>query len=101
MTSAELLLHIEAYVGLRQALGYTVRSNDKLLKDFVAFLESHHNPRTDSRPARSRVGLFASARTRTIGSSHAVESCPWLPGASPSHVVGDGSARSRQVSFQG
>lgn len=42
MTTTELLLHVEAYVGLRKALGYTVRSDDKLLKDFVAFLESRH-----------------------------------------------------------
>jgi hypothetical protein len=41
MTSADLLLHIDAYVGLRKALGYTVRSDEKLLKDFVAFLASH------------------------------------------------------------
>ena len=42
MTSAALLRHVEAYVGLRKALGYTVRSDDKLLKDFVAFLASRH-----------------------------------------------------------
>jgi integrase len=42
MTSTDLLVQVEAYVGLRKALGYTVRSDEKLLKDFVAFLESRH-----------------------------------------------------------
>ncbi|NOT56913.1 MAG: tyrosine-type recombinase/integrase [Deltaproteobacteria bacterium] len=42
MTNTDLLLHVEAYVGLRQALGYTVRSDEKLLKDFVTFLASRH-----------------------------------------------------------
>jgi integrase/recombinase XerD len=42
MTTTELLLHVEAYVGLRKALGYTARSDGKLLKDFVAFRESRH-----------------------------------------------------------
>ena len=42
MTSPDLLLHVEAYVGLRKALGYTIRSDEKLLKDFVAYLESRH-----------------------------------------------------------
>jgi len=46
MTSTDLLLHVEAYVGLRKALGYAVRSEEKLLKEFVAFLESRqiHGP---------------------------------------------------------
>jgi len=42
MTTTELLVHVEAYVGLRKVLGYTVRSDEKLLKDFVAFLASRH-----------------------------------------------------------
>lgn len=46
MTSSDLLLHVEAYVGLRKALGYVVRSEEKLLKEFLAFLESRqiHGP---------------------------------------------------------
>jgi integrase/recombinase XerD len=34
----DLLLQVECYVGFRQAIGYTVRSEEKLLKDFIAFL---------------------------------------------------------------
>jgi integrase/recombinase XerD len=46
MTSIDLLLHVEAYVGLRKALGYAVRSEEKLLKEFLVFLESRqiHGP---------------------------------------------------------
>ena len=40
MNVNDLLLQVECYVGLRQAIGYTVHSEEKLLKDFVAFLVS-------------------------------------------------------------
>jgi integrase/recombinase XerD len=36
----DLLLRVECYVGLRSAIGYTVRYEEKLLKDFVQFLAS-------------------------------------------------------------
>ena len=36
----DLWLQIECYVGLRTALGYVVRSEEKLLKDFAQFLDS-------------------------------------------------------------
>jgi integrase/recombinase XerD len=35
-----LLLRVECYVGLRRAIGYTVRYEEKLLKNFVQFLAS-------------------------------------------------------------
>ena len=38
MNVNELLLQVECYVGFRKAIGYTVHSEEKLLKDFVAFL---------------------------------------------------------------
>jgi hypothetical protein len=40
MNTNDLLLRVECYVGLRHALGYTVRSEEKLLKDFVQFLKA-------------------------------------------------------------
>lgn len=40
MNVKDLLLQVECYVGLRKAIGYTVHSEEKLLKDFVAFLVS-------------------------------------------------------------
>jgi len=36
----DLLLRVECYVGLRSAIGYTVRYEEKLLKDFVQFVAS-------------------------------------------------------------
>jgi integrase/recombinase XerD len=38
----DLLLLVECYVGLRRAIGYTVRYEEKLLKDFVQFLASQN-----------------------------------------------------------
>ena len=38
MSSEDLLFRVECYVGLRHALGYVVRSEEKLLKDFVRFI---------------------------------------------------------------
>ena len=40
MNLPDLLLRVECYVGLRRAMGYTVRYEEKLLKDFVQFLAS-------------------------------------------------------------
>jgi integrase len=39
MSADDLLLRVECYVAVRRALGYAVRSEEKLLKDFVQFLE--------------------------------------------------------------
>ena len=39
MSVDDLLLRVECYVAVRRALGYAVRSEEKLLKDFVQFLE--------------------------------------------------------------
>jgi integrase/recombinase XerD len=38
----DLFLLVECYVGLRRAIGYTVRYEEKLLKDFVQFLASQN-----------------------------------------------------------
>ena len=40
MSAKDLFLRVECYVGLRQALGYVVTSEEKLLKDFVCFVEA-------------------------------------------------------------
>jgi hypothetical protein len=39
MRTDDLLLRVECYVAVRKALGYAVRSEEKLLKDFIQFLE--------------------------------------------------------------
>ena len=41
MNSDELRLRVECYVAIRRALGHLVRSDEKLLKDFVRFVECH------------------------------------------------------------
>ena len=42
MNVPDLLLLVDCYVGLRRAIGYTVRYEEKLLKDFVQFLASQN-----------------------------------------------------------
>ena len=41
MSTDELRVRVKCYVAVRSALGYVVRSEEKLLKDFVRFLEVH------------------------------------------------------------
>jgi len=53
MNVIDLLLQVECYVGLRKAIGYTVRSEEKLLKDFVAFLI----PGTTHGPIRAQTAV--------------------------------------------
>jgi hypothetical protein len=40
VSAKDLFLRVECYVGLRRALGYVVTSEEKLLKDFVCFVEA-------------------------------------------------------------
>ena len=53
MNLPDLLLRVECYVGLRRAIGYTVRYEEKLLKDFVQFLAS----RGLSSPIRAQTAI--------------------------------------------
>jgi hypothetical protein len=39
MSTGDLQLRVECYVAVRKALGYGCRSEEKLLKNFVQFLE--------------------------------------------------------------
>ena len=39
MSTGDLQLRVECYVAVRKALGYACRSEEKLLKNFVQFLE--------------------------------------------------------------
>jgi len=40
VSAKDLFLRVECYVGLRRALGYVVTSEEKLLKEFVCFVEA-------------------------------------------------------------
>jgi len=53
----------DAYVALRRALGFTMRPEQRVLRDFVAFLERHH--RTDTVPAHAAV-TWATTTTRPV-----------------------------------
>ena len=39
MKPGDLLLHLEAYLALENALGFSLRARERLLRDFVAFVE--------------------------------------------------------------
>jgi integrase/recombinase XerD len=39
MKPVDLLLHLEAYIALESALGFSLRARESLLRDFVAFVE--------------------------------------------------------------
>jgi hypothetical protein len=49
----DLLLRVECYVGLRNAIGYTVRCEEKLLKDFIQFVASQNS----SGPIRAQMAI--------------------------------------------
>ena len=53
MRTDDLLLRVECYVAVRKALGYAVRSEEKLLKDFIQFLELNRA----SSPIRAQTAI--------------------------------------------
>ena len=42
MTSADLENHLERYLELRRALGFEMRIEGRVLRDFLAFLQAAH-----------------------------------------------------------
>jgi len=53
MRTDDLLLRVQCYVAVRKALGYAVRSEEKLLKDFIQFLELNRA----SSPIRAQTAI--------------------------------------------
>jgi hypothetical protein len=53
VSGEDLFLRVECYVGLRRALGYVVTSEEKLLKDFVRFVEAQ----MVAGPIRAQIAL--------------------------------------------
>ena len=41
MKSSDLLLHLEAYIALKRAVGFPLGARERLLRDFVAFIEDN------------------------------------------------------------
>lgn len=79
MNVPDLLLLVECYVGLRRAIGYTVRYEEKLLKDFVQFLASQNVQRPDSCTEGYRLGMCAGSRPGAGRSGQPPQSGAWLP----------------------
>jgi integrase/recombinase XerD len=53
MSHRSLHLHLDAYLGVRQALGFQMRAERTLLRDFVGFVESQG----DSGPIRAQLAV--------------------------------------------
>jgi hypothetical protein len=41
MKSSDLLLHLEAYIALKRAVGFPLGARERLLRDFVVFIEDN------------------------------------------------------------
>ena len=41
MKPVDLLLHLEAYIALKRAVGFPLGARERLLHDFVAFIEDN------------------------------------------------------------
>ena len=62
MTSADLQNHLDRYLELRQALGFEMRTEGRLLRDFVTFLQG----RTSAEPLIAKAAVdWASSRGGT------------------------------------
>lgn len=67
MTPAELSARLEAYLALRQALGFKMRAESTLLRNFVRYLETQVG---DLNPIRARAALdWACSSSLSRGSS--------------------------------
>jgi hypothetical protein len=80
MSTGDLLLRVECYVAVRKALGYACRSEEKLLNNFVRFLELNGA----SGPIRAQTVLCASTWTCTVRTDQPVTSGARFPVPSPS-----------------
>ncbi len=80
MSTGDLLLRVECYVAVRKALGYGCRSEEKLLNNFVRFLELNGA----SGPIRAQTAIEWSVRQhmdlhrpdRPTGYEWCAVSCP-------------------------
>jgi hypothetical protein len=69
MSDSALHLHLDAYLSVREALGFRMRAERTLLRDFVRFLET----RTATGPIRAQCAVdwacASSARRGTGGAA--------------------------------
>jgi integrase/recombinase XerD len=67
MNPGDLLLHLEAYLALENALGFSLRARERLLRDFVAFVEVHNTTGTISSQIALAWACSVSARCGVSG----------------------------------
>jgi len=53
MKPVDLLLHLEAYIALESALGFSLRARESLLRDFRGIRRSQRHQGIDQCPNRS------------------------------------------------
>ena len=70
MSHSNLHLHLDAYLGVRQALGFQMRAERTLLRDFVCYIEMH----VDTGPIRAYLAVdWACASSAQRGASGATQ----------------------------
>ena len=70
MSYGALHLHLDAYLGVRQALGFQMRAERTLLRDFVSYIETH----ADVGPIRAQLAVdWACALSAQRGASGAAQ----------------------------
>jgi integrase/recombinase XerD len=70
MSHSDLHLHLDAYLGVRQALGFQMRAERTLLRDFVRYIETH----ADAGPIRAYLAVdWACASSTQRGASGAAQ----------------------------
>jgi len=70
MSHRSLHLHLDAYLGVRQALGFQMRAERTLLRDFVGFVESQG----DDGPIRAQLAWTGPVRRLLSGATGALPS---------------------------
>jgi integrase/recombinase XerD len=70
MSHSDLHLHLDAYLGVRQALGFQMRAERTLLREFVRYIETH----ADAGPIRAYLAVdWACASSTQRGASGAAQ----------------------------
>jgi integrase/recombinase XerD len=70
MSHSDVHLHLDAYLGVRQALGFQMRAERTLLRDFVCYIETH----ADAGPLRAYLAVdWACVASAQRGASGAAQ----------------------------
>ena len=91
MIAPDLHRHLEAYLSVREALGFQMRAARTLLRDFVQFVETRAGLRPHPGPVGRRLGLRLLVATRGEWRLPTAEYGAGLPGVSAGHAPRDRS----------